>query len=91
MSLITEFETWLLSKYLVGTQLVRLDNSKLIESAISISKSLWIEWWGKLGSQILSLILKSSVIIKMLLMFASVFLRYFKANCEESEYILIRK
>ena len=27
----------------------------------------------------------------MLLMFTLVFLRYFKANCEESEYTLIRK
>jgi len=50
-----------------------------------------MEWYRKFGSQLLYLILKSSVIIRTLLILTSVFLRYFKATWNESEYILIKK
>jgi len=40
----TEFESFSLSEYLVGTQLVEKDKSRLKESAI-INKSLLIEKW----------------------------------------------
>jgi len=86
----TEFELCWLSEYLVGTQLVGLDSSKLKESEISIRVSLWMRWCGKLGSQLLSLILKSPVMIRTLLMLTSVSLRYFKAACNELEYTLIQ-
>jgi len=45
-----------------------------------------MEWYEKLESQKLSLMLKFSVIIKILLILASLFLRYFKAVCDKSEY-----
>ena len=78
----TKFEFFWLSEYLVGTWLVDLDSSRFIESATSIKKSLYMEWYGKL---------ESPVIIKELLIPASVSLRYFKAICDKSEYTLIRK
>ena len=56
---------------------------------MSIRVSLWMKWCVKLGSQLLSLILKSLVMIRTL-MLTSVSLRYFKAACDESEYILIQ-
>ena len=61
------------------------DSSKWKESAMSIRVSLWMEWCEKLGSQLLSLILKSPVIIRILLILTSVSLRYFKVICDESE------
>ena len=87
----TKFEFFWLSEYLVGTWLVDLDSSRFIESTISIKRSLYMEWYGKLESHKLSLMLESPVIIKELLILASVSLRYFKAICDKSEYTLIRK
>ena len=87
----TEFKFCWLSKYLVGTCSVGLDSSKCKESATSIRISLWMEWYRKCGSQLLSLILKFLVIMRTLLILTSVFLRYFKAAWDKSEYILIRK
>jgi len=55
------------------------------ESTMSISKSLWAEWKGKDGSQLLSLMLKSLAITSTLWMLASVFLRYFKTVWDISE------
>ena len=52
---------------------------------MSIRRLLWIEWCGKLGFQILSLILKFPVINNILLILASVFYRSFKADCTDSE------
>ena len=80
----TEFESFLLSEYLVGTWLVDLNIQRFIESTISV-RSLWMEWCGKLEFQLLSLILKSPIIIKMLLILALVLFRYFKAVCDKSE------
>ena len=87
----TEFESCWSSEYLVGTWLVGQDNSKYKEFATSIRVFLWIEWYRKLGSQLSSLILKSPVIIRILLILTSVFLRYFKTTWNKSEYILIKK
>ena len=81
----TECELPAVSKYLVGMQWVGIDRSKLKESAIIIRSSLIAEWWGKDGSQILSLILKSPVIINRFGMFTLVSLRYFKMEWEELE------
>ena len=80
----TEFALPTISKYLVGTWLVRIDKSKLNKSAMIIRSLLIVEWWGK-GSQILSLILNLLVIISKFGIFTSVFLRYFKVEWEESE------
>ena len=44
----------------------------------------------KVGVPTTNLILKSLVMIRTLLMLTSVFLRYFKAACDESEYTLIK-
>ena len=87
----TEFESCWSSEYLVGTWLVGQDNSKYKEFATSIRVFLWIEWYRKLGSQLSSLILESPVIIRILLILTSVFLRYFKTTWNKSEYILIKK
>jgi len=81
----TEFESLILSEYLVRTWLVGLDKSKLNESAIMRRSSLIKVWWENNGSYRLSLILKLPDIIKRLQIFALVSLRYFKAEWEESE------
>ena len=81
----TECELLAMSKYLVGTQWVEIDRSKLKEFAMIIRSLLMAEWWGKDGSQILSLILKLLVIINRFGMFTSVSLRYFKVKWEELE------
>jgi len=44
IKLITEFASWLLSEYLVGTWLVGEDRSKDKEFINSMRKLLWIEW-----------------------------------------------
>ena len=75
----TKFNPISESEYLVGIQLVGNNSSRLKESAIIIRSSLEVEWWGKDGSQILSLILKLPVIIKRFKILTSVSLRYFKA------------
>ena len=87
----TNFESCWLSEYLVETWSVYLDSPRFIASTTSVRRSLCMEWYGKFESQKLSLMLKFSVIIKILLILASVFLRYFKAVCDKPEYILIRK
>ena len=81
----TEFEFWLLSKNLVGKFSVGLEMARENESAILKRMSLWIEWKGKFKSHRLSLMLKSSVIMIMLWILVSVFLRYFKADWDKSE------
>jgi len=81
----TKFELPVMSEYLVGMQWVEIDRSKLKESAMIIKLSLIAEWWGKNGSQILSLILKLPVIINRFGMFTSVSLKYFKTEWEESK------
>ena len=85
----TEFESFLLSEYLVRVQLVGKEKSRLKESAI-ISKSLLIEeWWRKDGSQRLLWILKLPVIIRRFQMLISVSFRYFKTEWDESEQTFI--
>ena len=91
MRLITKFEFYWLLEYLVGICSVGLDSSKWKESAISKRTELCWEWWGKLESQILSLMLKFSVMMSTLLMLTSVSLKYFKADWDESEYKLIKR
>ena len=82
---ITKSNLPLVSEYLVETGLVGSKRSKLNELA-SIKRSLLMEeWWGKEGSHNQSLILKSPVIMSKLLIFTSVFLRYFKVEWEVSE------
>ena len=44
MRLITEFELFLLSKYLVEKRLVEYDKNKSKVSTMSTSISLWIKW-----------------------------------------------
>ena len=56
---ITEFELLSKSTYLIGILWVENNSSRLKESAMIIKSLLKVEWWGKAGSQILSLILKS--------------------------------
>ena len=85
MRLMVEFKSFALSEYLVGTWLVDLDRHRSIESTMSVRRLLWTEWKGKVGFQLLSLMLKLPAIIKILWIFASVSLRYFKADWEESE------
>ena len=87
----TELESQSLSEYLVRKNSVELDNSNWNESTISKRVSLWIKWYGKFASHKLSLILKSPVIMRMLLILTSIFLRYFKANWDKSKYTLIKK
>ena len=85
IKLMIEFKSLLLSKYLVGTGLVKCENERSKVSAIAKSKLLYIKWNRYSGFQSLSLILKSLVIIKTFQMLASVSFRYFKANWLESE------
>ena len=85
MRSMTKFELFWLSEYLVGAWLVGSNIQRFIEFVMSVRKSLWIEWYKKLKSQILSLILKSPIIINMLLILALVFFEYFKAVCNKSE------
>ena len=81
-----EFASPDVSEYLVGQGLVGLDKNRLNESAIINKSSLMVEWWGNEGSYKWSLILKLPVIMRTLLIFTSVSLRYFKAVWEELEY-----
>jgi len=61
----TEFESYILSEYLVGTWLVDFDKQRSKESETSASRSLWIERKEKERSQLLSLMLKLLAITKM--------------------------
>ena len=76
-----EFDPPGVSEYLVGHRLVGLERERSKESAIIIKSSLIEEWVGNKGFYKLFLMLKSPV-IRML---TSVSLRYFKAECKESE------
>ena len=76
----TELALLSLSENLVGTFSRGLKMFKEKESAMSKRESLWLEWNGKLGSQILSLMLKSPVMMMILWMLVSVSFRYFKAD-----------
>jgi len=87
----TELESQWLSAYHVRTWLTKVKSSKLKLSAISFKELVWCKWWGYKGFHLLSLILKSPIIIRMLFKFILVFLKYFKVDCWSSEYILIRK
>ena len=87
----TKLELLWLSASLVEIWTVGLEIYNWKELVMSISVSLWIEWYRNKGSYKLSLILKSSVMMKTLLMLILVSLRYFKANCDESEYTFSMK
>lgn len=76
---ITEFDLFVLSKYLVGTWLVDLDRHKSIKSTMLVRRSLLKKWYEKDRFQILSLMLKSLIMIKTLWILTSVSFRYFKA------------
>ena len=80
-----EFDSPVVSEYLVEHGLVGLERVRSKESTIINKSSLIEEWKGKEGSHNLSLISKSPVIRIMLSMLTSVSLRYFKAECDESE------
>jgi len=81
----TEFASPAVLEYLVRQELIGINKERLNKSAIIIRSSLIEELKGKDRFYKLFLILKSPVIRKMLLMLTSVFLRYFKAEWEESE------
>ena len=80
-----EFDPPSMLEYLVGHRLVGLERERSKESAIIIKSSLIEECVGNKGSHKLFLMLKLPVIRMTLLMLTSVFLRYFKAEYEESE------
>jgi len=67
-----EFASPVVLEYLVGQGLMGVDRVRLNESAIIIKSSLIEEWNGKDESYKLSLILKSPVIRRILLMLTSV-------------------
>ena len=81
----TESDSLAVSENLVGPGLVGTDKARSNESAIINKLSLIKEWNGKDGFYKLSLMLKSSVIRRTLLILTSVSLRYFKAEWDESE------
>ena len=85
MRLMTELVSPAMSEYLVGQGLVKEDRMRSKESAIIIKLLLIEEWKGNDRSYKLSLMLKSPVMRMMLLILTSVSLRYFKAECDESE------
>ena len=80
-----EFDSPVVSEYLVGHGLVGLDRVRSKESTIINKLSLIEEWKGNEESYNLSLMLKSPVIRMTLSILTSVSLRYFKAKCDESE------
>ena len=63
-----EFASPVVSEYLVGQGLMGVDRARLNKSAIIIKSSLIEEWNRKNESYKLSLILKSPVIRRILLM-----------------------
>ena len=81
----TKLELWSLSKNLIGKFSEGLEIAKENKSAISKRISLWTEWNRKFIFHKLFLILKSPVIMMTLWILVSVFLRYFKADWEESK------
>ena len=91
MRSMTEFVSLGLSVYLVGTWLVEDNKNKWNESVIIIKLLLIDKWCGKDESHKLSLILKSSTIIRRFQIFTSVSFRYFKAEWEALEYTFINQ
>jgi len=67
-------------EYLVGKNSAGLEISSWKELAISKRVSLYEKWYRKFGFQKLFLMLKSPVMIRILFILTSIFLRYFKAN-----------
>ena len=80
-----EFESWSLLENLVKRFSVGLEISSENESATSKRVLLWLEWKGKFKFHRLFLMLKLPVMIIILWILTSVFLRYFKADWDESE------
>ena len=70
-----------LSIYLIRICAIDIDNFRLNKSATFLRVSACIKWWGYDGSQSLSLILKSLIIMRVLFKFTSVSFRYFKTVC----------
>jgi len=85
MRFMTEFDLCSLSAYLVETQVVGPDKSRLKVSVTLKRISLWEEWNKYIRSYKLLQILKFPIVMDALLMLTPVFLRYFRAVCEESE------
>ena len=77
----TELEFWGLLVYWVDTKLMGVDKSRLKLSTISKGVLVYTEWYGYNRSQLLFLMLKSSIITKILFRLTSVFFRYFKMFC----------
>ena len=75
MRSITELDSPVVSEYLVGQGLVRVERARLKESAIIIKLLLRKEWKGKAEFHKLSLMLKSPVIRTMLSMLTLVVIR----------------
>ena len=80
-----EFDSPAMLEYLVEQGLVGDERAKLKESVIIKRSSLIDEWWGKEVFHKLFLMLKSPVMTRTLLILASVSLRYFKTEWDESE------
>ena len=80
MRSMTEFDSPIVSENLVGPGLVGIERDKSNESANIIRSSLIEEWKGNDESHKLSLMLKSPVMRRTLLILTSVSLRYFKAE-----------
>ena len=85
MRLITKFESWSLSEYLIETCWTECESLRLNKLAMSNKILLWIEWNRYDKSQSLSLILKSLAMTRTLWRLALVSLRYFKAEWGLSE------
>jgi len=80
MRLIIKFKSFWLSAYLIETWEVGLKIFNWNELAISTSNSLCTKWLGNKGSHKLFLILKSPIIMRILLILASVSLKLFEKN-----------
>ena len=87
----TELVLLLLLENLVRTFSIGLEMSEENESAMSKSELLWHKWNRKLESQILSLMLKLSIMMMTLGMLTSVSFRYFEVNWDKLEWTLIMK
>ena len=60
-----KLESWELFRYHINTGIIDIDSSKLKLSTTSQSISVYDKWWGYNRSQLLSLMLKSSVMISI--------------------------
>ena len=80
MRSMTEFDSPVVSENLVSSGLVGIERDKLNESANIIRSLLIEEWKGNDEFHKLSLMLKSPVMRRTLLILTSVSLRYFKAE-----------